>query len=238
MVAGGPGAYYVYSMCGRFTRKDGAKDAERFFGIGRVRTDWHASYNIAPSSVVPAVVLGSDGLRELVGLTWGLVPGWAEPGTKLPLMINARAETVADKPSYRAAFKSRRCIVPASGYFEWKKLPGGGKQPYYFRRRDGGWIAFAGIWEGTTVATITTAPNPEAAEVHDRMPVILEPEDFSRYLDATPLDERERHRFLAPAPPGTLECWPVDRAVGNVRNDSPALIQPITPAPIIRRNPS
>jgi putative SOS response-associated peptidase YedK len=215
-------------MCGRYVRKDVGAVAVSFFKVSEVRAAWKPSFNVAPSSLVPVVRLEEEGRRELVELNWGLIPAWAKPDAKLPMMINARAETVASKPSYRSAFTSRRCIVPASGYFEWKKLPDGKKQPYYFQRRDGQLIAFAGIWEGQTVATITTAPNLEAAAVHDRMPVILNGEDFTRFLDPTPLTDEERRRFLAPSPPGTLECWPVDRAVGNVRNNNPGLILPLS----------
>jgi len=198
-----------------------------YFEVSDARAAWKPSFNVAPSTLVPVVRLQDDGRRELVELNWGLVPAWVKEDSKHSPMINARAETVATKPSYRNAFKSRRCIVPASGYFEWKKLPDGKKQPYYFQRRDGRMIAFAGIWEGQTVATLTTEPNAEAAAVHDRMPVILEKENFARFLKAEPLGDEECRGFLSPSPPRTLVSWPVDRAVGNVRNNNPGLILPL-----------
>jgi putative SOS response-associated peptidase YedK len=133
---------------------------------------------------------------------------------------------VATKPAFRSAIKTRRCIVPATGYFEWKKLPDGTKQPYYFSRRDGEPLAFAAIWEGETVATITTEPNREAAQVHDRMPVILDSGQYDRWMKAVPLSEEERRVFLRPLRDGSLGSYPVDRRVGSVRYDDPALISP------------
>lgn len=215
-------------MCGRYVRKDGTA-VFSFFEVNDVRVEWRPSYNVAPTTKIPVIRREEDGKREMVELTWGLVPGWAKPDAKLPMMINARAETVAIKPAYRSAFKARRCIVPASGYFEWQKMPDGTKQPFYFERSDGNPIAFAGIWEGETVATITTTPNREAAAVHDRMPVILESENLARFLDSEPLTEGERGKILAPSPNGTLKAWPVSKLVGNVRNNEPGLIEPVPP---------
>lgn len=123
-------------MCGRYVRKDGTP-VFSFFEIDDRRVEWRPSYNVAPATQIPVVRREADGKREIVELTWGLVPSWAKPDAKLPLMINSRGETVASKPAYRSAFKARRCIVPASGYFEWQKLPEGGKQPFYFERTDG-----------------------------------------------------------------------------------------------------
>lgn len=213
-------------MCGRYVRKDGTP-VFSFFEINDRRVEWRPSYNVAPATKVPAVRREDGGNREIVELTWGLVPAWAKPDAKLPLMINARAETVASKPAYRSAFKARRCIVPASGYFEWQKLPDGGKQPFYFERTDGNPIAFAAIWEGQTVATITTEPNKEAGEIHDRMPVMLTGENLARFLDPEPLTPEEREKLLAPAPDGTLALWPVSKLVGSVRNNEPGLIEPV-----------
>ncbi len=226
-------------MCGRYVRKDVGEVVVSYFEVNDVRAAWNPCFNVAPSTLVPVVRLENDGRRELGELKWGLVPAWVKDDSKLSPMINARAETVATKRSYRNAFKSRRCIVPASGYFEWKKLPDGKRQPYYFQRRDGRMIAFAGIWEGQTVATLTTEPNAEAAAVHDRMPVILETENFARFLVPEPLGDGEWKRLLLPSPKGTLESWPVDRAVGNVRNNNPGLILPLSNVEdlFIRREP-
>lgn len=214
-------------MCGRYVRKNSEEVIFSFFEINDIRIPWKPNYNVAPTTQIPVIRSEDDGMRELIEMRWGLIPFWSKPDAKLPMMINARAETVSSKPSYRSAFKSRRCLVPASGYYEWKKLAGGTKQPFYFQRSDGHSIAFAGIWDGATVATITTTPNEEAAPVHDRMPVILEKENFARFLNPEPLSEEEQKRLLAPSPNGTLVTWPVDRAVGNVRNNDRALIDPL-----------
>jgi putative SOS response-associated peptidase YedK len=217
-------------MCGRYVRKDGSV-VYAVFGVSDLRLTWTPSYNVAPMTRIPVVRRSPDGTREMVALTWGLRPEWAPVGEKLPLLINARAETVATKPSFRSAFRTRRCLVPASGYFEWQKQADGFRQPFYFERRDGAPLAFAACWEGETVATLTTRPNAECATVHDRMPVILEPAAFARYLDPEPLSAAEQANLLAPAADGTLTAWPVDPAVGNVRNNSPALLEPVRAKP-------
>lgn len=187
------------------------------------------SFNIAPTALIPVVRPNNDD-REITLMRWGLVPSWATPDKKLPLMHNARAETVAKLASYRSAFKTRRCIVPATGYLEWRA--GTPKQPYYFQRLDGRQLAFAGIWEhnqeaGNTVSIITTSPNKDAVRIHDRMPVILSETSWERWLEETPLADDERQQVLKPAPDGTLSVWPVSRSVGNVRNNSPANIEPL-----------
>ena len=212
-------------MCGRFTL-DTSKISLKDFGVNRTRYMPPARFNIAPTTGIAVIRQDEDGDRELVEMRWGLLPSWAKPESKLPLMINARAETVATKPSYRSAFKTRRCIVPATGYYEWRKLPDGTKQPVYFSRKDAT-LAFAAIWEGDTVATITTEPNKEAAQVHDRMPVILEEDQYDRWMEPDPLSEEERRQFLRPLPDGSLNVHPVDRRVGSVRFDDPSLIEPV-----------
>ena len=200
-------------MCGRFTL-DTSKISLKDFGVTRTRYTPPARFNIAPTTGI-AVVRQEDE-RELVEMRWGLLPSWAKPDLKLPRMINARAETVATKPAFRSAFKSRRCIVPATGYFEWKKLPDGTKQPFYCTRKDA--LAFAAIWEGETVATITTEPNKEAAQVHNRMPVILEKDQYDRWMEPTPLSEVECRLFLRGLPDGSLDVYPVDRTKHSFRD--------------------
>lgn len=198
-----------------------------YFEINDVRIPWNPSFNVAPTTQIPVIRSEDGGKREMVELRWGLIPFWVKPDAKLPMMINARAETVATKPAYRDAFKKRRCIVPASGYYEWQKLPDGTKQPFYFERADGSPLVFAGLWDGETVATITTMPNKEAGAVHDRMPVIFEKLNFEQFLDPDPLDDKEREALLVPSQNGTLKAWPVGRRVGSVRNNDPGLIDPI-----------
>lgn len=219
-------------MCGRYVNKLGEAEYS-VFDLNDVRVPQFPGrprYNVAPTTKIPVVIAEDAGRRALVEMRWGLRPSWATAEKKLPAMINARAETIASVASFRGAFNTRRCIVPASGYYEWRA--GKVKQPFYFRRRDGQLIAFAAIWEGNkdagdTVCTITTRPNAEASTVHDRMPVILPREAWSRWLEPEPLTEEERAQLLAPSPDGLLEIYPVDRAVGSVANDNPGLIEPI-----------
>ena len=214
-------------MCGRYVRKkEGAVRLDVFDRLER-RAAWRESFNVAPTMRVP-VIRESGGIREMVEMRWGLVPSWAEAGRKLPMMHNARGETIAKLPSFRAALRSRRCLFPASGYYEW--MAGTPKVPYYFESADGGLLAFAGIWEnhaefGDTVAIVTTTPNREAGVVHDRMPVILRSEAWARWLDVEPLGDGDRGELLQPAPDGTLIVRRVGPAVGNVRNDSEDLIK-------------
>lgn len=213
-------------MCGRYVRKDGTA-VFSFFEINHVRISWEPNYNVAPTMKIPVIRLDDDGARELVEMTWGLRPFWAKPDVNLPMMINARAETVATKSSYRSAFKSRRCIVPASGYHEWQKLPQGKKPPFYFERKDGPPLAFAGLWDGETVATNTTEPNRETSPVDDRMPVIINTVNLARFLNPEPLTVAEQRAFLPPVADGTLNARPVSTRVGNVRNNDQGLIEPV-----------
>ena len=177
-----------------------------------------------------------DGQRELIDMRWGLVPSWSRPGDQLPLLINARAETLSSKPAFRDAFQRRRCIVPASGYYEWQKLPGGAKQPFYITRRDGLPIAFAGLWENAkelhgTAAIVTTAASEGTQPIHDRMPVILEKPDFPRWLASQSLTKQEAESLLRPSPAGSLVARPVSSRVNNVRNDDASLIDEIQSSP-------
>jgi putative SOS response-associated peptidase YedK len=196
-------------------------------------------FNVAPTTQIPVIRLAKDGKREFIELRWGLVPFWSRPGDKLwdklPLLINARAETLSSKPAFRDAFKRRRCIVPATGYYEWQKRPGGPKQPFYITRRDRQPISFAGLWENAkeehgTTAIVTTTASEETQQIHDRMPVILEKPDFARWLASEPLATQEAHRLLAPPPAGSLIAWEVSSRVNNVRNDDPGLIEEISQA--------
>lgn len=204
-----------------------------FFEVNEIRIKWNPRFNVSPATIIPVVREKDSSQREVVGMRWGLRPFWAKPDAKLPLMINARAETVASKPSYRAAFKKRRCIVPASGYYEWQKVPGGQKQPFYFTRKDGQPIAFAGIWEAghgeepETVAIITTGPNTDASKIHDRMPVIMKREFCEEWLATDPLPSEKATKYLKSPPVGLLLIHPVSTAVNSVRNDDPRLIDQV-----------
>lgn len=194
-------------------------------------------YNIAPTQAVAAVRRSaSTGERELAMLHWGLVPAWSKDAKMAGAMINARAETVAEKPAFRSAFASRRCLVLADGYFEWKKV-GKTKQPYYIRLRDERPFAFAGLWEAwrplgslegapfESCTIVTTSANDLTAPLHERMPVILEPVDYDLWLDPAVTDRTRLEPLLATYPSVAMKVEPVDPRVNNVRNDDPGCVE-------------
>jgi putative SOS response-associated peptidase YedK len=214
-------------MCGRFAFYSPSEAAAALFGASG-SVDLAPRYNIAPTQYVAAIRNGENEKRELVTLRWGLVPFWAKDPSIGNRMINARAETVAEKPSYRNAYRHRRCLVLADGFYEWRK-EGGGKTPYYISLANGEPFALAGLWENwtdkasgeslQTTALITTDANAFMASLHHRMPVILEAESASAWLagDNDLLDD-----VAAITPP--LQAWPVDRRVNNARNEGEDLI--------------
>ena len=218
-------------MCGRYTLKTSVEDLARSFGWTGDAPRIAPSYNIAPAQEVLAFG-GRVEERWMEFLRWGLVPSWAKEPKPGP--INARAETVAEKPMFRGPFRKRRVLIPADGYYEWMKTDGR-KQPYYFTMEGGEPFAFAGIWEmwrGSgeeelkTCAIITTAPNKLAAEVHDRMPVILEPENYDSWLDP----ESETDELLARLtsyPAEKMQVNPVSTHVNRPANDDERCVAPI-----------
>jgi putative SOS response-associated peptidase YedK len=182
------------------------------------------------------VRLGDDG-REVSMLRWGLVPSWAKDVKMGARMINARGETMAEKPSFRSAVKTRRCLVPASGFYEWVKTTEG-KQPHFIHFADGRTFAFGGLWERwsmgdngslETFTIITTSPNPLIAELHDRMPVILDPASWDRWLEPAPLSAETIEGMIAPHPAEGMEAYPVSRHVNSPRNDDPECLVRISP---------
>ena len=218
-------------MCGRYNLRATPAEIQQFFDVLRV-PDLPPRYNVAPTQAMPVVRAG-DEHTECVLARWGLIPSWAsDPGIGAR-MINARSETVAEKPSFRAAFKRRRCLVPASGYYEWQKVSGE-KQPYHIHRPDDGLFAFAGLWERWSKGSeplesftiITTAAPPDLARLHDRMPVILPREQYALWLDLEVEPAALLELLQTPAAAG-LEASAVDRLVGNVKNDTPECIAPL-----------
>ena len=193
------------------------------------------SWNVGPQRTLFAVS-EHDGARELDRYRWGLVPSWAKDPSIGNRLFNARGETVAEKPSFRSAFAKRPCVIPVDGFYEWDHRPGQHRQPHYFTRSDGEPLLFAGLYErwherdvddAPTVATctiITTAPNVDLDDIHDRMPVVLERDDVTTWLDVAGHEPDERLALLRPAPAGTLTHYGVDAAVGSVKNDGPDLI--------------
>ncbi len=220
-------------MCGRVDTREIQLTFFEVKDSKKVKYRQSGRYNLAPTRIVAMVRQDVEGDREIVEAVWDLKPAWA--GDEKRLLHNARCETVHKLPSFRSAFKTRRCLVAASGYFEWRKSD---KQPFYYSRADGNPLAFAGIYEGDeehgfSACIITTTPNMEAGLVHDRMPVILEKARWNRWLEPDQLTEQERLEMLVPATDGTLTYWPVDRAVGSVKNDNPGLIQPAQETPLV-----
>jgi putative SOS response-associated peptidase YedK len=221
-------------MCGRFTLTSPASKLVEIFGLLDPKIQLEPRYNIAPTQLV-ACIRQSDGFRSLELLRWGLLPVWARHISEGAKMINARSESVATKPAFKSAFASRRCLIPADGFFEWKRK-GTEKQPYLIRMRSAEPFAMAGLWEcwrdpeaGSDVESctvLTTAPNPLVADIHDRMPVILDEQAQLAWLNAnTSTDQLELK--LQSYSADLMEAVPVHRSVGNVRNDSPLCITPI-----------
>ncbi len=221
-------------MCGRFVLKsDGAALAQLFDLTAALSVQ--PRFNIAPTQPVTAIRLDKQGLREATQLRWGLIPHWAKEPSIGNRMINARAETVASKPAFRDAFRRRRCLVAADGYYEWAKTPIG-KQPYYICRNDEQPFAIAGLWErwhtrdGDTLETttlLTTEANTDLRELHDRMPVVLEPRLYQAWLDRDANDAQALLDLLASARPDSLCARPVSRLVNNPRNEDPRCIDAV-----------
>lgn len=206
-----------------------------------VEPEGRPHWNVGPQQTLFAVTLDEGG-RTLDRYRWGLVPSWAKSASVAQRLFNARAETVAQKPSFRAAFTRRPCAIPVDGFFEWDHRPGRNNQPHYFARRDGEPIVLAGLYEHwrdpdaadapslATCTVITTTPGDDLDQIHDRMPVVLELEDVSTWLDVAHHEVDERLALLRPCATGTLAHHGVSRAVGSVRNDGPELIAPSEPS--------
>jgi putative SOS response-associated peptidase YedK len=225
-------------VCGRYAFHSPAEAVRRIFGVEDVPA-LEPRYNIAPTQDVPAIRAGQEGARAFAMLRWGLVPKWAKDRAIGNRMINARAESVAEKPAFRDAFRRRRCLVLADGWYEWQPAPGG-KQPWYLRPKEAGPFAFAGLWEKWTdpatgepleSCTIVTTEAPEAIRrIHDRMPAVVGEENRDRWLDTAYSDTQRLAEILVPAPGAAFEAWPVGRAVNAPGNQGPSLIERVDPA--------
>ena len=224
-------------MCGRYDNLIPRDAYSALFRAARIpRSNFPPRYNIAPTDQIPIVrVDPRDGERELVMARWGLIPFWMKEKPKVP-HINARAETVHKLPLFREAFAKRRCLIPATGFYEWQQRDDG-KQPYRFRRKDLEPFAFAGIWEFNrlggedilSAAMIVGEPNPLVGGVHDRMPVMLMMEDYDRWLGANS-DLDELRAMLRPYDANLMEAYAVGRAVNSVKNDTEECIEPVNEA--------
>jgi putative SOS response-associated peptidase YedK len=218
-------------MCGRYALYGPVSRLREHFEVDFDGIAFVPRYNLAPQHFAP-VIRQHDGERQVAMLRWGLLPSWAKDSAMANRLINARSETAAEKPAFRAAFKARRCLIPADGFYEWAATPEG-KQPFYFHLKSGAPLALAGLWEHwtapagealSTYTILTTSANELLSAVHERMPVILPPETWGLWLNhaRTPAQVRP---LLLPYPAGAMSARAVARRVGNVRNDDAALIE-------------
>lgn len=219
-------------MCGRYLLIANPDAIRRLFGYAG-RPNFPPRYNIAPTQPVPIVRLEA-GQRRFALVRWGLIPAWVKDPKAMPLLINARAETVLEKPAFRNAMRRRRCLFPADGFYEWKQQDGS-KLPYAIRPKSSAPVAFAGLWETwtgpngeevDTAAIVTTSANATLAPIHHRMPVILMPDAFDNWLDCAHVDAPDAAELLVPAPDELFAAHEISTAVNRVANDTAALLDP------------
>lgn len=217
-------------MCGRYVLKQTPARLKEYFGLDEI-ADFSPHYNIPPGTDIPVIRQSPEGKRVLHLLRWGLVPHWAKDPSIGSKLNNARGETVAEKPSFRDAFKRRRCLIPADGFYEWK-TEGRQKQPYYISLKSGEPLAMGGLWESwrgpdgeilRTACIITTGPNAVMTPIHDRMPLILRPEEWQVWLTAPPEDILD---MVGPYDAEPMQAWQVSRRVSKTVDDDAGLIEP------------
>jgi putative SOS response-associated peptidase YedK len=228
-------------MCGRFTQQRPSAELAALFGAEDLAESPGDRFNLAPQQLGLVVVERDDMRRAIVPYRWGLVPSWAKDARIGNRLINARAETVATTPAFRASFQKRRCLVPADAFYEWQRMTPEIRQPNLIHRADNEPMAFAGLWstwrdptqpdaEPTrTFTIITTTANATLQPIHDRMPVILPAAAWATWLASAPLDPGELLALLRPAPDDLLERYPVSKRVNNARNEGPDLVIPLGP---------
>jgi putative SOS response-associated peptidase YedK len=221
-------------MCGRYTMTSAPEALRALFGYDE-QPNFPARYNIAPTQPI-AIVRLRGGRREFALVRWGLLPSWVKDPKAFSLLINARGESVSDKPAFRNAMKRRRCLIPADGFYEWKAA-GARKQPYFIHAKSGAPLAFAGLWETwigpngeefDSAAIVTTGANRALGDLHDRMPVIVPPQAFDVWLGQPHIEGKDdlaaASALIAPAPEDLLEVYPVSTEVNRVANDNPKLL--------------
>ena len=220
-------------MCGRYTQTKSGEAIARTFNLA-TPPDPQPRYNISPTQPISAIAQTNED-REYRIFQWGLVPSWSKDPSIGSRMINARSETVAEKPSFRAAFKRRRCLVLADGFYEWQRT-GGKKQPYYIQVKDQEMFGFAGLWETwesgdgshlESCTILTTEPNGLMETIHNRMPVILHPEDFDLWLDPSLQDGQHLQHLLRPYEDEAMAAYAVSTVVNNPRNERPECVEPM-----------
>lgn len=228
-------------MCGRYRLSHRKQLVEEYFDSVSGEEEWSPRYNVAPIQPVPIVRQNpTQPIRELSLVRWGLIPSWAKDTSVAAQMINARSETAATKPAFRDALQFRRCLILADGFYEWRRT-GKVKQPYCFEVAEGKLFAFAGIWErwkapsGTMVETcsiLTTTPNAVTSAVHDRMPVILHPDNYDLWLDPRMRSVAAVCELLKPYDARMMRCYPVSTRINHVANDDPECSAPVKLAQI------
>jgi putative SOS response-associated peptidase YedK len=228
-------------MCGRYRLSWRKQIIEEHFDSISGEEDWIPRYNVAPTQPVPVIRQNpKEPVRELSLMRWGLIPSWAKDSSAAASMINARTETAATKPAFRDALKSRRCLIPADGFYEWKR-DGKNKQPYCFEVTEGELFAFAGIWDRwkdprgqwvKSCSILTTIPNAVTSAVHDRMPAILDPAAYDLWLDPGMQNMAEASELLKPSDARLMRCYPVSTRINSVLNDDAECSRPIKVAEI------
>jgi putative SOS response-associated peptidase YedK len=228
-------------MCGRYRLSRRKQIIEEHFDSVSDAEDWSPRYNIAPTQPIPVIRQNPKGpIRELSLMRWGLIPSWAKDASVAAKMINTRAETAATKPAFRDALKYRRCLIPADGFYEWLRT-GNVKQPYCFEINEGQLFAFAGLWDRwkdpggnwmKTCSILTTTPNAVTAPVHDRMPVILDPDAYDLWLDPGMTDVATESEVLKPCDARLMRCYPLSTRINHVANDDEECSAPVELAPI------
>jgi putative SOS response-associated peptidase YedK len=218
-------------MCGRYTLTSSPEALRALFRYEE-QPNFPPRYNVAPTQPIPIVRL-VEGKRQFALVRWGLLPSWVKDPKSFSLVINARGETAADKPAFRAAMKRRRCLIPADGFYEWQKA-GERKRPFFVHMKSGAPLAFAGLWETwtgpngeelETAAIVTTDANRTLKPVHDRMPVIVPPAGFDLWLNCAEVDATTAAALIAPAPDNLLEAYEISTAVNRTANDNPKLVE-------------
>ncbi len=229
-------------MCGRYAITTAPEAIRQLFRYPE-RPNFPPRYNVAPTQPVPVVRM-FEGRRQLALVRWGLIPSWVKDPRTFSLVINARGESVLEKPAFKNAMKYRRCLFPADGFYEWKRA-GERKQPYFVRLKSGEPLAFAGLWESwmgpngeeqETAAIVTTTASRSIAHIHDRMPVILEPEAFDFWLDPK-VDAQSAAAAIQPAKDALLESYEVSSAVNRTANDNPQLTEPLLEPEVVEAAP-
>jgi putative SOS response-associated peptidase YedK len=215
-------------MCGRYRLSRRKQLVEAHFSSVSEEEDWNPRYNIAPTQLVPVIRQNpKQPIRELSLLRWGLIPSWMKDSSGAATMINARSETAGTKPAFRDALKSRRCLIPADGFYEWQRV-GKTKQPYCFEVGNAQMFAFAGIWDRwkdpsgkwvKTCSILTTTPNAVTSAVHDRMPVILDPDSYDIWLDPGMRNVTTASELLKPYDARLMRCYPISTRINHVAND-------------------